>query len=78
MADGYLNVMIKMPYKTLQRIEQMAEQNSVSRAKMIIKILDAAVINEGLKTEVSSATSEGARDKNGVPIAIINSLREVL
>lgn len=76
--SGYVQVAFTIPYKTLQRVDKLATEYGLSRANILMKLVEDGSIQHGEKIEVSSVTQHGKRHKNGIPVNTINTLREVL
>jgi hypothetical protein len=76
--DNYVNVALHLPYKTLQRVDKLAAEYGLSRANTLMKLIESASLDHGEKIEVSSVTHNGKRHKNGIPVVVANTLREVL
>lgn len=76
--DSYISISIRIPYKTMQRVDKLAVEYGLSRANTLMKLVEDASIRHGEKIEVSTVTEHGRRHKNGVPVSVHNSLREVL
>ena len=76
--DSYVSISIRIPYKTMQRVDKLAVEYGLSRANTLMKLVEDASIRHGEKIEVSTVTEHGRRHKNGVPVSVHNSLREVL
>ena len=76
--DSYVSISIRIPYKTMQRVDKLAVEYGLSRANTLMKLVEDASIRHGEKIEVSTVTEHGRRHKNGIPVSVHNSLREVL
>jgi hypothetical protein len=62
-ADAYVTVSAQIPIKTAAMLNKLAEEYGLSRANMIMKIIEAAVLQQEEPIEVSTVTPEGSRDK---------------
>lgn len=68
-----------LPYKTLAQVEKLATEYGLSRANMLMKLVEAGLIHEHRESvEVSSVTEDGDRRKDGVAITIHNGARKIL
>lgn len=78
MADRYVAARLTVPYKTMQRIVRLAEIYGLSKANTMLKLIEMSLIAEGEKIDTSAITPNGHRNANGIPINVINTLREKL
>ena len=73
---GYQTCGVKVPLKILNSIEKLMEIYDLSRARMIIKLIEIGLQHVGEDVERTS-TCEG-KVKDGIPITLNQGLRKVL
>lgn len=76
--DHYILISAQVPFKTVQRIDKLAQEYGLSRANTIVKLLEHAAKIHGEPIQTSSTTPNGERRKDGVSITINNELRKIL
>lgn len=77
-TDHYISTALHLPYKTLQRIEKLAAEYGLSKANMMMRLIERGLMDAGEPIEVSSVSPDGERNKRNIPIMVNNTLRKVL
>ena len=77
-VDLSLVVTFKAGIKTVARIDKLAVEWDLSRANVVLKLVESALLHVGEPVEVSAITKDGERHKNGVAITVNNEARRLL
>jgi hypothetical protein len=78
MAGTYVNVCMRLPYKTIRQIDILAAESELSRSKMIHKLVETAIHDSYGAVERGYVTPVGVVNKNNIPVTLKNDHRMVL
>jgi len=77
-VDHYHAVSFQISYKTLQRVEKLAQEFGMSRANTLQKLVEEALHQHGEPLEDSTTFNKGEKNRYSRPKRVINELRRLL
>jgi len=77
-VDNYQAVSFQISYKTLQRVEKLAQEFGMSRANTLQKLVEEALYHHGEPLETSTTFNKGEKNRYDRPKTVVNELRRVL
>lgn len=76
--DRWVPVKLLITNNTMIAVEKAAEEYGMSKSKMFVALIEAALKNLGAPIETSYITPDGVKNQKGVSVFIRNPIRELL